>query len=94
MVFDATRKDGRTKHAGALAQAELQGLLAGLRLLPDVVERKPGIFYRKSRAFVLFLEDPTGLYADLRLSAGVFERLPVNTLEERVFVLGQASLAP
>lgn len=79
------------KHAGALALAELQDLLAGLRLLPALVEKKPGIFYRKSRAFLHFHEDPTGLYADLRLGGEDFERFPVNTQEERAMVLAQAS---
>jgi hypothetical protein len=60
----------------------LSSLLAQLRELPDVREKSPGVFYRKSRAFLHFHEDPAGLFADVRL-AGEFERFEVTTVEQQ-----------
>lgn len=61
----------------------LQELLSNLRMLPSLVERKPGIFYVKSKAYLHFHEDPAGLFADVRLAGGEFERFRVNTPPER-----------
>jgi hypothetical protein len=59
-------------------------LLAQLRGVEGLVEKSTGTFYRKSRAFVHFHEDPTGLYADVRLEAdGDFTRLRVTTAAEQ-----------
>jgi hypothetical protein len=67
------------KHAGAPALDELEGLLVRLRALPGLVERSRGIFYRKSRAFLHFHEDPAGLFADVRNADGIdFERIDVS----------------
>ena len=42
-------------------------------------EKKPGIFYRKSRAFLHFHEDPIGLFADVRDQSGLdFDRFDVT----------------
>lgn len=71
------------KHATAATLATLEPLLAELRTLPSLVERKPGTFYRRSRAFLHFHEDPAGLFADARLDGSTFARLPVNTVQER-----------
>jgi hypothetical protein len=43
----------------------VDGLLAQLRTLPGLVEKKRGVFYRKSRAFLHFHEDPKGMFADI-----------------------------
>jgi len=51
-----------------------------------LVEKKRGVFYRKSAAFLHFHEDPTGLYADVRLREG-FDRHRVETESERSKVL-------
>jgi hypothetical protein len=67
------------KHAGATALAELAELLAQLRALPGLSERRPGIFYRGSTAFLHFHEDPAGLFADAKVNGGGFERWPVDT---------------
>ena len=76
------------KHAGAAALVRIDGLLAQLRAVDGLVERKPGIFYRGSRAFLHFHEDPTGLYADVRFASGEdFVRVPVNTRTERANLL-------
>jgi len=50
--------------------------------MPGLLERRPGVFYRKSRAFLHFHEDESGLYADVRL-ADAFERRRVETPAER-----------
>ena len=54
------------KHAGPEALDRLALLLAAVRARPELVERRPGVFYRKSRAFLHFHEDPEGLFADIR----------------------------
>ena len=71
------------KHATQAALAELDGLLQGLRLLPGLKERKPGVFYHKSRAFLHFHEEGSKRYADLRLSGTEFERFSVTTPAEQ-----------
>jgi hypothetical protein len=67
------------KHAGSATLAELGPLLEQLRALAGLTERKPGIFYRGSAAFLHFHEDPTGLFADAKLRGKGFVRLPVKT---------------
>ena len=75
------------KHAGAGALEALGDLLAGLRgARAAIVEKRPGIFYRKGKAFLHFHEDPAGLFADLR-TGGDWQRLPVNSPEERAILL-------
>lgn len=72
------------KHAGPDALAALAPVLQELRSLEAITERATGTFYRKSKAFLHFHEDPEGLFADLRLKAdGDFERLRVSTAAER-----------
>jgi len=61
------------KHAGPEALATLQGFLSELRKREPLQEKRPGVFYLKSRAFLHFHEDPRGLFAD------DFSRFPVNT---------------
>ena len=43
----------------------MDDLLAQLRALPGLTEKKRGVFYRKSRAFLHFHEDPKGMFADI-----------------------------
>jgi hypothetical protein len=72
------------KHAGPVALDALEPLLAELRGLPELAERSRGAFYRKSRAFLHFHEDPAGLFADLRARDEIdFDRLPVSSAEDR-----------
>ncbi len=66
------------KHASEHALDELEALLAALRPLGGMVERKRGVFYRKSKAFLHFHEDPKGLFADLRNAGDDFDRLEVT----------------
>jgi hypothetical protein len=71
------------KHATSSALDELEGLLADLRGVDGLTERTRGAFYRRSRAFLHFHEDPSGLYADVRLDGAEFERMRVSTKAER-----------
>ena len=72
------------KHAGAQALDQLEPLLVDLRSIDGLVERSRGVFYKRSRAFLHFHEDPSGMHADVR-SAGSddFERYRVDTPAER-----------
>ena len=72
----------RVRHARSDALDRLAPLLVVLRDVPGLVEKKRGIFYCKSQAFLHFHEDPTGLHADVRLHDG-FERFRVETDQER-----------
>jgi len=74
------------KHAGANALAALTELLERLRSRAGLVERRPGIFYVKGKAFLHFHEDPAGLFADLREN-GDWRRLPVNDMAGRAVLL-------
>ena len=71
------------KHAGSATLSSLEALLAKLRSLPGLVEKKPGIFYVKAKAYLHFHEDPAGIFADVKLSRDEFERFPVNTKHEQ-----------
>lgn len=75
------------KHAGSATLATLETLLKRLRVLPDLVEKKPGIFYLKSKACLHFLEDPVGIFADVRLAGDDFDRFAVNTCQEQAALL-------
>jgi hypothetical protein len=70
------------RHAGSEAIEQLEPFLVALRTVPGLVEKRPGIFYRRSRAFLHFHEDPSGLYADVRLEVD-FERYRVTTRREQ-----------
>jgi hypothetical protein len=75
------------KHAGPAALAAIASLLQRLRALPALVERKPGIFYVRSKAYLHFHEDPAGIFADVKLDGGEFDRLPVTTTKEQARLL-------
>jgi hypothetical protein len=70
------------KHAGEAALDQLDDLLVEIRRQAALKEKKRGVFYRGSAAFLHFHEDPAGLFADVRLEAK-WERMPVNTAAER-----------
>ena len=53
------------RHARDQDLDRVDGLLAQLRTLPGLIEKKRGVFYRKSRAFLHFHEDPKGMFADI-----------------------------
>jgi hypothetical protein len=53
------------RHARDEDLDRIEDLLTRVRTLPGLTEKKRGVFYRKSRAFLHFHEDPKGLFADL-----------------------------
>jgi hypothetical protein len=74
------------KHAGAGTLEALNDLLISLRARAELVERRPGIFYVRGRAFLHFHEDRTGLFGDLRDLCD-WRRLRVNDAGERANLL-------
>jgi hypothetical protein len=80
------------KHAGKAALDRLEDLLRDLRRIEALREKSRGTFYRGSSAFLHFHEDPTGLYADVRLGAE-FERLRVTTGAEKKALLAKVKSA-
>lgn len=67
------------KHATPATLKQLEPLLARIRGLGGLVERKPATFYRRSSAFLHFHEDHAGLFADAKFNGVEFERMPVST---------------
>lgn len=68
------------KHASERALRGIGPLLAKLRQFP-LRERKLGVFYRGSSAFVHFHEDPLGIFAHMKTTCG-WKRTAVNTAAE------------
>jgi hypothetical protein len=71
------------KHASPATIERLGPLLEKVRSLGRLSEKKPGIFYLKSRAFLHFHEDGDEIYADLRLDGSDFERLPCTNRRDQ-----------
>jgi hypothetical protein len=80
------------RHATAAALDELEPFLAQVRELPGLVEKKRGVFYRRSRAFLHFHEDPSGVHADVRFDDD-FERVRVQSAVERAGLLRRLTKA-
>ena len=80
------------KHVSTAGLDELDDLLLKLRRVDGLTEKKRGVFSRGSRAFLHFHEDPSGLYADIRID-GEFERMRVTTKAERKRLLSVARAA-
>jgi hypothetical protein len=81
------------KHAGPQTLAALDPMLRALRAQASLVERTPGSFYRKSKAFLHFHEDPAGIFADVKIDGDKFTRLQVSTADQQATLLqlvGQA----
>jgi hypothetical protein len=76
------------KHAGENALDTLEPLLLEIRKSKLLVEKKRGVFYRKSTAFLHFHEDPAGLFADLRVGRD-WKRFPVRTKKEQRILLSE-----
>ena len=70
------------KHATDKALDRLEDLLAAIRSYEELKEKKRGVFYRKSAAFLHFHEDEAGLFADIRDGVD-FRRFAVTTPTER-----------
>jgi hypothetical protein len=73
------------RHAGPEALDTLTDLLSAIRAR-GLKEPRPGIFYRKGKAWLHFHEDKAGLFADLRVNAE-WERFRVSEAEERANLL-------
>jgi hypothetical protein len=76
------------KHASEETLDRVEPFLCELRSVDGLVEKKRGVFYRKSKAFLHLHEDPSGLHADVRLDEA-FERQRVETEDERVSLLAK-----
>ena len=61
-------------------------LLGRLRAIDVLVERSPGVFYVRSRAFLHFHEDAGAFYVDVRLNAA-FQRMRVTSRDEQTAFL-------
>lgn len=80
------------KHASSATLDRLEPLLADLRALPGLSEKGRGVFYRKSRAFLHFHEDPKGLFGDLRDVADFdFDRFEVTDAAGQALFLAAAT---
>jgi hypothetical protein len=77
------------RHARSDDLELVNDLLAKLRAVPGLVERKPGTFYRGSRAFLHFHRDPSGMYADVRLAEPDFVRMRVTTAREQARLMAR-----
>ena len=58
-------------------------VLEQLRGIDGLVERKTGVFYRRSKAFLHFHVDGDDFYADVRLDGLTFDRMKVTTKAEQ-----------
>jgi hypothetical protein len=76
------------RRAGQDALDELEPFLERLRAVPGLVERHRGVFYVRSRAFLHFHEDPSGMHADVRLGPE-FTRVRAETAEEQDALLAR-----
>lgn len=74
------------KHAGPATLARVLPLLEQLRARTVLREPRPGVFYLKSRAFLHFHDDPSGVFADVRL-ADDFVRLQVTSSSQQADLL-------
>jgi hypothetical protein len=80
------------RHARDEDLDRLDDLLAELRTLPQLKEKKRGVFYLKSRSFLHFHEDPKGLFADIGgcPGGGDFERVEVTDAAGRARLMAMA----
>jgi hypothetical protein len=69
------------RHAGPAALAALDELIIAIRGRGGLKEPRPGIFYRKGKAWLHFHEDKAGLFADLRTGTA-WQRFRVSDAEE------------
>ena len=80
------------RHAGDAALDQLGDLLAALRRHAALREKRPGVFYRKGRAWLHFHEDPAGIFADLR-AGDDWQRFRVTTADERAALVAAVDRA-
>lgn len=74
------------KHAGPDTLDRIAPLLEELRARAVLRERRPGCFELRSRAFLHFHDDPSGIFADVRLVED-FVRMPVTSRSQQADLL-------
>ena len=74
------------KHASNQSLSPIKSFLNTIRKFKELKEKKLGIFYKDSIAFLHFHEDPKGLFADLKI-ANKWKRFRVNTQAEQTILL-------
>ncbi|HEV3211859.1 MAG TPA: hypothetical protein VGZ03_00545 [Acidimicrobiales bacterium] len=85
------------RHATSEDLGAIDGLVSSLRELAGLTEKRPGVFYRRSKAFLHFHAHDGDLFADVRTDPGKdFERRRVTTKAEQRRLLAEIrrSLAP
>ncbi len=80
------------RHATPEDLDQIEALLADLRKLPELRERRRGYFSRAGRAFLHFHEDAGDLYVDVRLD-GQFQRIKVTSHTEQADFLSRVKQA-
>ena len=72
------------RHARDEDLDQLEGMLVALRALDGLTEKSRGVFYRRSKAFLHFHADESGMFADVRTDpAEDFVRVRVSTTAEQ-----------
>lgn len=80
------------RHATPAVLDDLEDLLETLRALPGLTEKNRGSFYRGSKAFLHFHEDPAGVFADVRYVTD-FERFRATTKKEQADLVRRVKAA-
>ena len=72
------------RHARDEDLDQLDEMLVALRALEALTEKARGVFYRRSKAFLHFHDDPGGMFADVRTDPMEgFVRVRVSTKAEQ-----------
>lgn len=79
------------KHASEKTLERLETLLEAVRLHKELKEKKPGVFYWKSQAFLHFHEDGCLLFADLKVNSE-WQRFSVNEQVEQDELVKQVAI--
>lgn len=80
------------RHATQEDLDQLEALLAKLRKLPQLNERKRGYFSRGDRAFLHFHEDAGDYYVDVKLDSR-FQRMKVTSGADQAHFLARVEEA-
>ncbi len=71
------------KHASKNTIQRLAPFLEQVRRLPSLKEKKPGVYYLRSKAFMHFHEEGVEIYADVRLTQPGFDRFHCSTKQQQ-----------
>lgn len=71
------------KHARRDTLKTLAPLLRALRKRDILKEKSTGVFYLKSKAFLHFHDDSTGIFADVKLDLANYSRCRATTRREQ-----------